>query len=146
MSKFTQIVSLLLAITLMATIGFAVDAESKQMKIVVRACTLRADGDSLKDDILVSGVVYLSGDYGVTEIDVHIVVTDPSGVPHFDATKAVKRNEKSPILHYATTLNDIADEPGWYEVKATATHGEDLEAYDTFSLDPPGGGPGPPQY
>lgn len=138
--KIIPIVILLLLAT-----AITVNAHPEGIKALVVAKASDADGDSLRNDIVVSGKIYISTTETEVKVKVEIGVTGPDGSDSQKMTLyGTGDGSKDIVVYYGTTFHDFVTVKGMYEVTVTAKC-EGMEDMVSHQFDPPGGGAGPPQ-
>ncbi|MCW3989032.1 MAG: hypothetical protein NWE88_03025 [Candidatus Bathyarchaeota archaeon] len=137
--KIIPIVILLLLAT-----AITVNAIPEGIQVLVLGKAVVADGDYLKNDIVVSGKIFISTTETEVKVKVDIEVTGPDGSDSQKMTLYGSGDgSKDMVIYYGTTFHDIVTIKGMYEITVTATC-EGMEDTGTHQFDPPGGGAGPP--
>jgi len=138
--KIIPIVILLLLAT-----AITVNAETEGIHVLVLAKATVADGDYLKNDIVVSGKIFISTTETEVKVKVDIEVTGPDGSDSQKMTLYGSGDgSKDIVVYYATTFHDVVTSKGMYEVTVTANC-DGIEDTGSHQFDPPGGGAGPPR-
>jgi hypothetical protein len=131
----------------MATVVVPIYALSDGLNINVHAKSVNADGDSVKNDIAVTGNILISSEEDSINVDLLIELMGPDGIQ--DAQELLLEYEVSENgntrITYDVTFYNFASVKGMYYVTVTASSGNLTESVD-FKWDPPGGGGGPPEY
>jgi len=140
-------VILVFLLVLMASASVPIYAFSDDFQIDVHAKAVEADGDSVKNDIAISGSVIIAGMEDTINVDLQIEVVGPDGdrVTQQLSLECEAWDNLITRITYETTILDFANEKGMYYVTVIGSSG-DLTASADFQWDPPGGGGGPPQY
>ncbi|MCW4049119.1 MAG: hypothetical protein NWE89_05215 [Candidatus Bathyarchaeota archaeon] len=140
-------VSLVVLVLLMSLTSITAYALDDGLKVNVHAKAIDADGDSVRNDIAVLGVMIVSGAEGTIKVDVIIELVGPEGPPGTQEFSLIceARSTRNTLLKYETVFSDFASVKGMYYVTVTATCG-DITTLASFKFDPPGGSGGCPQY
>lgn len=140
-------VSLVVLVLLLSLTSITAYAWDDGLKVNVHAKAFDADGDSVRNDIAVSGVMIVSGAEGTINVDVIVELVDPEGKTGTQEFSLIcdARITRNTLLKYETVFSDFASVKGMYYVTVTASSG-DVTTSASFKFDPPGGGGGPPQY
>lgn len=131
----------------MASVVVPIYAISDDFNMNVHAKAVNADGETVKNDIAVTGNIIIAAADDTINIDLQIELVGPDGYQEtqylsleYDAAK-----NQNTLLTYEATFYDFASVKGMYYVTVSANSG-DLTASADFKWDPPGGGGGPPEY
>lgn len=138
---------LVFLLVLMASVVVPIYAISDDFNMNVHAKAVNADGETVKNDIAVTGNIIIAAADDTINIDLQIELVGPDGYQEtqylsleYDAAK-----NQNTLLTYEATFYDFASVKGMYYVTVSANSG-DLTASADFKWDPPGGGGGPPEY
>lgn len=131
----------------MTITSIQINAFSDDFQIDVRAKAVDADGDSVKNDIAISGSIIIAGMEDTINVDLQIVVVGPdeNRITQQLSLECEAWDNLVTRITYETTVKDFANVKGMYYVSVAASS-LDLTALADFQWDPPGGGGGPPQY
>lgn len=131
----------------MASVVVPIYAISDDFNMNVHAKAVNADGETVKNDIAITGNIIIAAADDTINIDLQIELVGPDGYQEtrylsleYDAAK-----NQNTLLTYEATFYDFASVKGMYYVTVSANSG-DLTASADFKWDPPGGGGGPPEY
>jgi len=142
--KNTQKIIPIVILLLLAT-AVTVNAHPEGIKVLVVAKASAADGDNVRNDIVVAGKIYISTTETEVKVKVEIEVTGPDGSDSQKMTLyGSGEGSKDIVIYYGTTFQDFVTIKGMYEVTVTAEC-EGMEDTVSHKFDPPGGGAGPPQ-
>ncbi len=138
---------LVFLLSLMTITSIQINAFSDDFQIDVRAKAVDADGDSVKNDIAISGSIIIAGMEDTINVDLQIVVVGPdeNRITQQLSLECEAWDNLVTRITYETTVKDFANVKGMYYVSVAASS-LDLTALADFQWDPPGGGGGPPQY
>lgn len=138
---------LVFLLVLMASVVVPIYAISDDFNMNIHAKAVNADGETVKNDIAVTGNIIIAAADDTINIDLQIELVGPDGYQEtqylsleYDAAK-----NQNTLLTYEATFYDFASVKGMYYVTVSANSG-DLTASADFKWDPPGGGGGPPEY
>ncbi|MBL7080855.1 hypothetical protein ISS39_11075 [Candidatus Bathyarchaeota archaeon] len=138
--KIIPIVILLLLAT-----AITVNAQTDGIHVLVLSKADAVDGDYLKNDIVVSGKIFISTTETEVKVKVDIEVTGPDGSDSQKMTLYGSGDgSKDIVIYYGTTFHDFVTIKGMYETTVTVNC-EGIEDTGSHQFDPPGGGAGPPQ-
>jgi hypothetical protein len=138
---------LVFLLVLMASAVVPIYAKSDDLMINVHAKAMEIDGDSVRNDIAVSGNIIVSGMEETINVELTIDLEKPDGEKTSQTLildYEVGENGNT-ILKYEAIVKDFATIKGMYYVTITA-RARGLTASADFKWDPPGGGGGPPEY
>jgi hypothetical protein len=140
-------IALVFLIVLMASAAVPIYASTDDFSINAHAKAVDADGDSVKNDIAVTGGIIIAAEGDTINIDLQIELEGPDGAQEtqYLSLECEAAKNRNTLLTYEATFNDFATIKGMYYVTVTASSG-DLTASADFKWDPPGGGGGPPEY
>ena len=140
-------ISLVFLLVLMATVVVPIYATSDDFNMNVHAKAVNADGDSVKNDIAVTGNIIIASTEDTINVDLQIELVGPDGDKETQyLSLGYKASENgNTLITYEATFYDFATVKGMYYVTVSANSG-DLTASADFKWDPPGGGGGPPGY
>lgn len=138
---------LVFLLVLTASVVVPIYAISDDFNMNVHAKAVNADGETVKNDIAVTGNIIIAAAGDTINVDLQIELVGPDGYQEtrylsleYDAAK-----NQNTLLTYEATFYDFATVKGMYYVTVSANSG-DLTASADFKWDPPGGGGGPPEY
>ena len=138
---------LVFLLVLMASAVVPIYATSDDFNINVHAKAVDADGDSVKNDIAVTGNIIIAATEDIFIVDLRIDLEGPDGnqETQYLSLECETAKNQNTLLKYESTFYDFATVKGMYYVTVTASSG-DMSASTEFKWDPPGGGGGPPEY
>jgi hypothetical protein len=132
-------------ILLLLATAITVSAHPEGIKVLVVAKASDADGDHLRNDIVVSGKIYISTTETEVKVKIDIEVTGPDGSDSQKMTLYGSGDgSKDIVIYYGTTFHDFVTVKGMYKITVTAKC-EGMEDTVSHQFDPPGGGAGPPR-
>ena len=144
MRKNSRKVIPLVIILLLAT-AIAVNAIPDGVKVLVTGKSIVADGDGLKNDIEVTGKIFVSTTETEVKVKVNVEITGPDGT---GSQKMILYGSgdgsQDIVIEYGTIFVDFATTKGMYYITVTAEC-DGIEDTGSHQFDPPGGGAGPPR-